>query len=364
MTPEEQAERQPERQPDAYSQIIRKTWDEYIPFRVLWELTYRCNERCRHCYIVDRDGRGELTTQEAYRVLDELAQAGTLYVTFTGGEILVRDDFSDIARYARKQAFAIRILTNGTLITPRVADEIKALHPMAVEISIYSTRPEVHDEITNLPGSFDRSLRALRLLHERGVKVKVKSPLMERTMPDFEDLRALADQFGGDFNYDTTLVPADDGSDRPLHEAMQAGTLHGFYTRYLDGWRAREPEPEHSPCNSGINIATIDPYGNVNPCIQLRLAAGNLREQSFGQIWRESPLLRRMRGMTVSELHDCQGCELLPFCVRCPGVVQLETGDLIGCSQVARMDATARRAALDAKGIVPEPGGPPPDCEE
>jgi radical SAM protein with 4Fe4S-binding SPASM domain len=235
---------------------------------------------------------------------------------------------------------------------------------MTVEISIYDTRPEAHDVITTISGSHERSLRALRLLHERGVRVRVKSPLMERTVPRFEELRALGDELGGGFTYDTTLVPADDGSEHPLAHAMTPETLKAFYMRYLNEWRLMEPQPDSHPCNSGINIASIDPYGNVNPCVQLRLVAGNLREQSFGEIWRESPVMRRMREIAFSELRECQDCELLPYCIRCPGVAYLETGDLLACSRVARMDATVRRGVLEEKGIVATPGGERPDCED
>jgi radical SAM protein with 4Fe4S-binding SPASM domain len=351
-------------QKDPYDLALRKTWDLQIPFRVLWELTYRCNERCRHCYIVDREGQGELDTGEAYRVLDELAEAGTLFVTFTGGEALLREDFFDIAGYARKKGFAFRLLTNGILITPEVADRLSALRPLAVEISIYSTRPEIHDAVTRVPGSHERSVRALQLLHERGVPVRVKSPLMERTVGQFDELRALAEELGGRFTYDTTLVPADDGSKGPLDEAMRAETLRRFYMEHLDTWPPIEPKPESRPCNSGTNIAAIDPYGNVHPCVQLRMVAGNLREQSFPHIWRDSPVMHRMRELTFDALHDCRDCELVPFCVRCPGVALLETGDLLACSPVARMDASVRRGVVREKGILEPVGVPPPPCED
>jgi radical SAM protein with 4Fe4S-binding SPASM domain len=141
-------------------------------------------------------------------------------------------------------------------------------------------------------------------------------------------------------------------------------TLQRFYTRYLSQWRLIEPKSEDHLCNAGVNIAAIDPYGNVHPCVQVRMAAGNLREQSFGQIWRESLVLRRVREITFSQLRKCRDCVLLPYCVRCPGVAYLEAGDLAACSQVARMDASVRRAVLEAKGIVTSAGGERPPCEQ
>jgi len=348
---------------DPYQAILRKTWDQCIPYKVLWELTYRCNERCLHCYIVNRDGRGELTTAEAYRIIDELAEAGCLFLTFTGGEALLREDFFDIAGYARQRGFAIRLLTNGTLITPELADQLKALRALAVEISLYGARPETHDAITQLPGSHERSLRALHLLHERGVSLRVKSPLMERTVDQHEALQALADSLGGWLVYSTTLTPADDGSDRPLAQAMRPATAEEFYKRQMGQWRLIEFRPEEHPCNAGINIAAIDPYGNVHPCVQLRLKAGNLREQGFGEIWRDSPVLRRLRDLSCAQLRECPTCELFPYCVRCPGMAHLETGDLLACSRVARTDAQARRAALETRDVGPATGGPRAPCE-
>ena len=121
--------------PDRYEAIVRKTLDKCIPFKVDWEITYRCNLRCSHCYQTGASGEKELTTEEIYSALDELADLGCLYLTFTGGEILLREDLFDIAKYARKKEFAIRLFTNGTLIDEKVADKIKNLSPLSVEIS-------------------------------------------------------------------------------------------------------------------------------------------------------------------------------------------------------------------------------------
>lgn len=349
---------------DAYQAILDKAWAGQIPYKILWELTYRCNERCIHCYLVDRDGRGELTTEEARRILDELAKAGSLFLTLTGGEALLRSDFFEIATYARQQGFALRLLTNGTLITPEVADRLKALRPTSVEISLYGVRPETHDAVTQLPGSHERSLRALRLLHERGVRVHVKGPLMERNAEQFDELRALAEGLGGLFAFNPSLTLADDGSDGPLAEGMRPETMEAFFAQHLEGWGYREPAPEANPCNAGINTATIDPYGNVRPCRRFQTRAGNLREQKFDQIWRESPVLQELRAVTNSQLEACAACELRPTCVRCPATAHLETGELRGCSQIARAEARARRAALEAKGQRPTPDGPRTACDE
>jgi radical SAM protein with 4Fe4S-binding SPASM domain len=341
-----------EAQEDLYAKIVKKTWDQHIPLKVLWELTYRCNERCVHCYIVPDPTREELSTEEAIRIIDELAEEGCLFLTFSGGEALTRSDFFDIAGYARERGFAIRLLTNGTLITPEVADRIKALRPVTVEISIYGITPSIHDAVTRVPGSHEKSVRALTLLHERRMRVVVKSPLMHNTVDEFEGLKQLAEGLDGGFVYDVSLMPRDDGSCEPLAYVLTDEDLRRFYERRPPKGDFTKLQPADHVCNSGLNIAAISPYGDVYPCVGLKLKAGNLREQSFQSIWRESAILAALRFCTFSNVSGCQDCELASYCNRCPGVAYLESGDYLSPSAIACREAKIRKAVLDMKGIT------------
>ncbi|MER3514674.1 MAG: hypothetical protein C4310_10040, partial [Chloroflexota bacterium] len=185
---------------DRYQAILLKSQNQHRLVGVHWELTYRCNEKCTHCYLdVLAPGAkipGELTLEEAKRVIDELADLGALTITFSGGEIFVHKDFFEIAAYARKRGFAIRLFTNGILIKPGVADKIAALRPVMVELSIYGADAETHDKITQVPGSFHLTVRAARLLRERGVKVTLKAPIMRENWQQMEAMRALAAEIG------------------------------------------------------------------------------------------------------------------------------------------------------------------------
>src|SRR6202453_3882224 len=132
-----------------------------VPLSVQLDLTYRCNERCIHCYL-DHDDHGEMTTGEIKDLLDQMAEAGVFYLTISGGEILMRRDFFGILEHARLRTFCIKLKTNGVLIREQEADRIKALGVESVQISIYSHRHEIHDAITKRPGSLRRSIAALR----------------------------------------------------------------------------------------------------------------------------------------------------------------------------------------------------------
>ena len=122
-----------------------------IPIIVQLDLTYRCNERCVHCYL-DHEDHGEMTTAEIKHLLDEMAAAGVRFLTLSGGEIFLRKDFFEILEYARELTFAVRLKTNAILVRKREAERLAGPGRREYQISIYSHRPEVHDAITLVPG--------------------------------------------------------------------------------------------------------------------------------------------------------------------------------------------------------------------
>jgi MoaA/NifB/PqqE/SkfB family radical SAM enzyme len=118
-----------------------------FPLSVQIDLTYRCNERCVHCYL-DHEDHGEMTTAEIKHLLDQMAEAGVFVLTLSGGEILMRKDFFEILEYARKLTFCVKLKTNAVMIREREAARLRDLGVASIQVSIYSHRPEVHDGIT------------------------------------------------------------------------------------------------------------------------------------------------------------------------------------------------------------------------
>ncbi|MBI5305271.1 MAG: radical SAM protein [Chloroflexi bacterium] len=344
---------------NAYEQIVARSGKTHRLLSAHWELTYRCNERCTHCYLdvfaPNAPVPGELTTQECFQVIDQLAELGALNLTLSGGEILVRRDFFDIAEYARSKRFLLRLFTNGILIKDHVADRIAALHPYAVELSVYSTRPEVHDGITRVPRSLELTTRALRLLHERGIRTIMKTPLMRETVADLPALKALAQELGARFKYDITITPKDTGGKDPLKHRMTYDQLVALMRDEIDPalWVNRQVTPETRTCGIASKALALDPYGNVYPCLQVRSAAGNVREKSVRDIWEQAPLWQDLGQLKLGELPVCRTCELNTLCVRCHGLAQMEDGSLRAPALVNCREALARRQALIEKGALP-----------
>jgi AdoMet-dependent heme synthase len=347
-------------EPAHYDRLVRVASRAHIPLSVLFEVTHRCNLGCEHCYLTEgpvgrpKPRTDELSLDEIRVILDDLAEAGTLFLTLSGGEVFMRRDFLAIAAAARQRGFSVTVFTTGTLLTPDVAGELAALHPLSVEVSIYSARPEVHDRVTRIPGSHARSLRALRLLRERGVVILIKSPLMSVNTDEVRELAALAEDLGAGYGFDPTLTPRRDGDKTPLTLAPTMTQMRAFFS---DPVMAREfaqpvkclPQAGEEICGTGRRTCLISPYGDLFPCGVHPIPAGNLREQRFAEIWTGSPLLKDLRTQTVADLRG--GAKAAPG-FRCSALALMEDGDFLGPFRrgeaLAELSAEVRRTTRGA----------------
>jgi radical SAM protein with 4Fe4S-binding SPASM domain len=343
---------------DRYRGIIDGAAQEHRLVAVTWELTYRCNTRCRHCYLVKPQGkaareaaRRELDLTQCVDVLDQLAELGVLSLTLTGGEIFLRPDCLDIVREARQRRFAVYLKTNGTLITPELADRIAELYVVQVDISLYGARPATHDGITQMPGSFERVVDAFGLLQERGVRVAARTLLMGANVHELEEMRRLVQDLGARFGYNPNLSVKDNGCESPLEYGLSDGAFRELWSREPKVERPEWGEDRYSGpvCSAGLNRLCIGPDGDVYPCVQLRLAAGNLKEQPLADIWRDSSVLRQLREFTWLDLAVCHQCQLRDFCLPCVGQAWVEHGSLRRPSSVV-----CRQTRLRSESLVRE----------
>jgi AdoMet-dependent heme synthase len=327
-----------------------------VPLSVHLDLTYRCNERCEHCYL-EHDDKGEMTTAEIKRLLDQLAEAGVFFLTLSGGEPLLRSDCFEIIEYARSQLFNVKLKTNALLIREREAQRLKALGVEQVQISVYSQRPEVHDAITKIPGSLDRTLTAIRFLRKQGLKVTIANVLMRQNSQDGERVRDLARELDVSYTLDPTITPMMDGDTSVLRLRIATTELQQvFRTPSLVGdvdEFCALPGPvdddirEGLPCSAGHTACYISPYGDVYPCVQFPLPSGNVRRQKFLEIWNDSPQLLEVRTIRGKDLPTCSSCAHLGTCTRCPGLAYME-GNMRGPSTADCEKSFARTGIASA----------------
>jgi radical SAM protein with 4Fe4S-binding SPASM domain len=333
--------------------LILRTVKRHLPWSVHVDLTYRCNERCIHCYL-DHEDHGEMKTDEIKNVLEQLAQSGTLFLTLSGGEIFLRDDLFELLEFARALHFDLSLKTNALLIDAERARKLRDLNVRRIQISIYSAEPEVHDAITKVRGSLERSLTAIRFLQAEGLQVKIACPLMKQNLMAYRNVQALAAELGVPYVLDMTITPKMDGdmsllqlrnSAQELLPILQDTTLNpslcstdsadetSLGSATSSGIESQAYED--IPCSAGHNSCYISPYGDVFPCVQMPVATGNLRRQPFEEIWSSSPEMNRVRAVRESHLPVCSKCSIRQYCERCPGLAQMEGGDLLGAYERA-----------------------------
>jgi radical SAM protein with 4Fe4S-binding SPASM domain len=329
-----------------------------IPLSVQLDVTYRCNERCVHCYL-DHDDHGEMSTAEIKGLLDQLAGAGVFFLTISGGEILVRNDIFEILEYAREKSFCVRLKTNALLIGKKEADRIRSLAVESVQVSIYSHRPAVHDAITKVRGSLARSINAIRFLHEQGLHVIIANVLMVQNFGDYTGVRALAAELGVQCTIDPTITPMMDGNRSILNLGIDRESLTQVIRDPALVGDAPEscalssgPDEEvldSTPCSAGHTSCYVSPYGDVYPCVQFPLPTGNVRRTKFIDIWNDSPQMNEVRSITIRDLSGCSKCVHGGTCTRCPGLAFME-GNMRGPS-TADCEKSFARAGVPSENL-------------
>jgi radical SAM protein with 4Fe4S-binding SPASM domain len=322
-----------------------RTMRQHLPLSGTIEVTRRCPLQCVHCYnnlpMADREAaRSELTYAEHCRILDELADAGCLWLLFTGGEIFARRDFLDIYTYAKRKGFLITLFTNGTLITPRVADYLATWRPFSIEITLYGRTRDTYERLTGIPGSYDKCLRGIDLLLERKLPLALKTVAVTINVHEIDAMREFADQLGVPFKFDGMMNPRIDCSQSPLAVRLtpeDCVALDLGDEKRVEEWReiarlydgpANPPERADQVyhCGGGVSSFAIDPQGGLSICVLSQVDKFSLRTGSLREGW--SGALRQVRARKTRMVTKCTTCEIKSsLCGMCPANGELENGD-------------------------------------
>lgn len=314
-----------------------------IPLHISFELTKRCNLACRHCYIVPRDG--ELPKLRWVELVDEVAELGCMAITLTGGELALYDGWREVARAIKERRLVLSLLTNATLFGGEGLDAIADLHPLSVSASLYGSEPGLHDAVSRVSGSFERTVAALSGLRTRGVRCRIGIVLMQENVKDTAAIIALAQELDCEFRFDPTVAPRADGDrDVLIHRASGEGLRLFFGNDTIRG-KVRSDPPSPLPwgevnsakgnCGAGSSSAFIDARGDVYACMGFPAPFGNVAATGFAGVWEGVTAAEHRRAMSAP-LKACAACELRAACgVRCPRLALVEDGDLAGVSSRA-----------------------------
>ncbi|NLB88934.1 MAG: putative heme d1 biosynthesis radical SAM protein NirJ2 [Syntrophomonadaceae bacterium] len=302
---------------------------------VSWNSTNQCNMYCDHCY---RDAGAklsdELTTDQAKKLITEIKKAGFHIMIFSGGESLMREDIYELGAFAAKQGLRPVLGTNGTLITPQVAKDLKKAGFMAAGVSLDSLDPAKNDEFRKLKNTYELTITGMKNLKEAGLPFQIHTTVMDWNVDELEQITDFAIEIGAMAHHVFFLVP----TGRAINieeEALRVVEYEKTIARLMEKQKQVpiEIKPTCAPqflrvadkkgidmrfsrgCLAGISYCIISPKGDVQPCAYLDIPLGNVKEKPFDEIWRENELLNNLR--TKAYKGKCGHCDYIDRCGGC-----------------------------------------------
>jgi heme b synthase len=344
---------------------------------MFWETTKACNLRCRHCRAVPEQAVGPdvLTTEESFRLMDQIAEVTRPVLILSGGEPLYRPDIFDLGAYGRARGFRMALATNGTLVDEQTARRIADTGFSRVAVSLDGALAATHDRFRGIPGAHAAALRGIRLLRAQGVSVQVNSTIARHNVAELPAMLELALSLGADALHLFMLVPVGCGVEIADREMLPTEeyerVLHWFYDRSKDvaidlkatcaphyfriraqrivderahgdrstpfiahGTRLKAaPDPAGGRplstmtrgCLAGTSVCFVSHTGKVYPCGYLPVSAGSVRTQAFGDIWRDAVVFRTLRTPEAYE-GKCGVCRYQGICSGCRARAHAATG--------------------------------------
>ena len=328
---------------------------------IFWELTSQCNLKCIHCRAeaTEKPFINELTTKEAYSLIDSIVSFSNPILILTGGEPLYRADVFDIASYANKKGLRIALATNGTLIDEKVAKKILNSGIKRVSISIDGANRETHDSFRGFKGSFDDAIKGFLNLKRLNIEVQFNTTIAKHNINEIEDIYKLAKDMKACALHIFMLVPVGCGVEIADREMVSKedyervlnwlyeksiedrslelkATCAPHYFRIMRQRMKKEnrslPKPSHGMsamtkgCLAGGYVCFISRIGNVQPCGYLPVVAGNVRSEPLERIWKESEVFKRLRDPSLLK-GKCGRCEYKMICEGCRARAFYKTGD-------------------------------------
>ena len=302
-----------------------------------WELTYRCNLNCIHCFNDKKKINDELKFSEVQEIIDQLKEEGCLHIVFTGGEPFMRGDFMDIYHYAVSKGFMVSIFTNGTLIDDSIIEYVKKMSPFVIEITLHSLDEDVFESITKVKESYAAVSEAIRKVIDANLPLTLKTVGMQKNKTEIYKIKDYVRNLGAKFKFDPHIGVRHNGSkdtcdmrltpDEVFDMQLGDKEMNGQVTVCLDNQICDNDDYSvFRGCPGGVNSCSINPQGFLQLCLDMPEPAFDLRGGSLKQGFYD--FLSGLRNKEYTENSLCRSCELHNVCGHCPAKALLENGNI------------------------------------
>ncbi len=300
-----------------------------------FELTNRCNERCIHCYIPNgiKNKGINMPLDTFKKLIDQFVALGGLQVTLSGGEALLNDDIIEMLRYCREKDLIITLLSNMTLLDDDIIKVLKDVNVSQVQISLYSMKPEIHDAITTIRGSFEKTKSAIERLHDADIPVQISCPAMKTNKTEFIEVAEYAYSLKMKAHCDYNLIAQEDMDTSNLSNRLSLSDteelLRGiikYNTNYQDLIETgdkdvvlKDEELTDLPiCGVAKNTICVTANGDLFPCAGWQdYVVGNIYKDTLEEVWTNNERIKHLRSITKNSFPKCMVCEAHDYCAPC-----------------------------------------------
>ena len=292
--------------------------------RVHLEVSAPCNERCVHCYFPEFYRKGVMPRELFLRILDQCKECDVLSITISGGEPMLNPDLLFFIKECRENNFSINLLSNLTLLSDEMLQEFIKTPLLSIQTSLYSMNADVHDSITTVKGSFEKTKRAIEILYKHNIPMQMNCPIMKQNKETYQDVLNWAREMNIEADSDYLLFGCFDGSGNNLKCRLELSELEPFVVKELDSGGSKEKGShdvglqDYTICPVCISSVCISHTGKVYPCEGWQShSLGNIKDTPLKQIWEESAGIKELRSLSYDEFPKCRVCKDKAFCSIC-----------------------------------------------
>ncbi len=332
---------------DLLDQAMRQSYQECNPLFTTIEITLDCNLKCKHCYNYDREEQNvpngqAMSREEILETIAAVAAEGALFICLTGGEALLHPHLEDFIQEIIKQHSVARLKSNGLLLNEKKIERLARLGVDLIDISLYGASEESYRNFTGSGSAFTRVMNAIDACIAQKMNISLSIILNRSNIHELDAMVNMAREKGVSFQFSDEITSRYDGDTAPqqlaLSEADYEQLLKGPFSEYFNHYN----DDNTFQCNCARSVCGISAFGEVYPCIGAPLKSGNLRNQSFAQIWKESKVLNDIRNIQKEDFKECNKCDFKNYCNRSSGGIYINTGEYKGCDEDSLMKARVR----------------------
>lgn len=294
------------------------------------EVTSRCNERCVHCYLPHNLKNNDMSLHVFSDILEQCYDMNVLHLTLSGGEPMLHNDFCQFLKICREYNFSVNVLSNLTMLNDEILREMKMNPMLGVQVSLYSMDPEIHDEITQVKGSFRKTIDAITKLTENGIVTQISCPILKQNKNSYHEVVRWAERYKISVSDDFVIIARSDHSIENLHNRLTLNEVEEIIRNmaknnpeYLtqiqkEVERKRDTLATDFVCSVCHSSICIGDTGKLYPCAGWQdFSIGDIRISPLKEIWENSRSVQYLRNLREQDFTECQNCPDKEFCTKC-----------------------------------------------